>query len=292
MPRRLPAPPADAPLLAWLLHILAPTSRTRVKELLRAGRVAVNGVAVTRHDHPVWPADTLTLLDAALPDTLGPAGVRVMYEDDAVIVVDKPAGLLTVATDAEKADTLFARLADHLAARRAGQPFVVHRLDRDTSGLVLFARTPAARDTLQAGWNAVTKVYLAVVDGAPPAAAGEVDNHLLEGKDLRVRAVPPGVPGAKRAVSTYRTVKTGGQFGLVEVTLGTGRKHQIRVHLAGLGCPVVGDRVYGPRAEPRAAPAGRLGLHAWRLRFPHPAGRQVVACESPLPADLRRLVPA
>ena len=278
-------PPPATSLLPHLLAANPGVSRSRVKAWLAAGRVRVNGRVVTRHDHPVTAADAVAVGPAAPPDPLAAAGVGLVHVDDALIVADKPAGLLTVATAGEKLDTLFARLADYCAARRLGRPAVVHRLDRDTSGLVLFARAPAARDALQAGWERVTKTYLAVVSGRPPAPAGVVEDHLREGPDLRVRRVPAGVPGAQRAHSAYRVRQTAGRLSLVEVTLGTGRKHQIRVHLAGLGCPVVGDAVYGGGADP----AGRLGLHAHRLAFAHPVTGGPLAFTSPLPPALAAL---
>ncbi|MDB5312415.1 MAG: rluD 1 [Gemmataceae bacterium] len=283
--RALPPPTAEGPLLDWLLDVLRPMNRTRVKQLLQHGSVSVNGTPVTRHDHPLKPGDRVAIMRGGrAAGDLGRAGVAIVYEDDAVIVIDKPTGLLTVATEAEKSDTAFARLNAHLATRKAGRPFVVHRLDRDTSGLLLFARTPAARDRLQDNWEAVTKTYLAVVEGAPRPAEGMIDNFLTEGRDLRVRATPPGGE-AKRAVTRYRVVTTLGPYSLVEVGLETGRKHQIRVHLAGLGCPVIGDEVY------RAAtnPSRRLGLHAWRLGFDHPVTGRRVELESPLPEVLRRV---
>src|SRR5205807_6773755 len=120
--------------------------------------------------------------------SLDEAGIAIVLEDDALIVPDKPPGLLTVATAAEKTDTAFARLSAHLAARGLGRPFVVHRLDRETSGLLLFARSAAVRDQLQANWEAITKTYLAVVEGCPQPAEGIVENFLSEGRDLRVRA--------------------------------------------------------------------------------------------------------
>ena len=283
MSRELPPPAAPGPLLPFLHAALQPTNRTRVKQLLQHGRVRVNGVPVTRHDHPVGPADRVTVGQDGKP---APArGLPVVFEDAALVVIDKPAGLLAVATDAEKADTAFVRLRDQLAARRAGRPIVVHRLDRETSGLLLFAKSPEARDRLQAGWDAVEKTYLAVTVGTPRPAEGVVENDLLEGRNLRVRAVQPG-GDAKRAVSRYRVRAARGRFALVEVRIETGRKHQIRVHLAGLGCPVAGDAAYGATADP----AGRLGLHAWRLAFPHPASGERMEVEAPFPAALRRVV--
>lgn len=282
-----PLPPAaDGPLLPWLLAALAPTPRTRVKQLLRFGRVTVNGVPATRFDHPLRAGDRVAIA-AARPDPAGEslrrAGVRIVHQDDDLIAIDKPAGLLSVATEGEKADTAFARLGAYLAARREGRPFVIHRLDRETSGLLLFARSAAARDRLRAGWGRVAKAYLAVVEGEPRPPEGTVRNFLTEGKDLRVRASVGPRPGSREAVTRYRVVAARDGRALVEVGLGTGRKHQIRVHLAGLGCPVIGDRVYGAATDP----AGRLGLHAWRLALDHPATGQRLELESPPPVALR-----
>ncbi len=286
-PTNLPAVTADAPLLAWLLTALAPMSRTKVKELLARGGVSVNGTPTTQFNHPLTPGDRVTVGKPAVRDTsLSAASITVVHEDASVIVLDKPAGLLTVATDAEKADTAFARLSAHLDARDAGRPFVVHRLDRDTSGLLLFARSAYTRDALQDGWQALTKTYLAVVQGRPPKADGRIENVLAEGKDLRVRVCAAGEPDAKRAVSEYRVLESNGRFSLVEVTLVTGRKHQIRVHMTALGCPIIGDPLYGRAANP----AGRLALHAARLEFPHPISGELIRCESPLPDPLRRIV--
>ena len=283
--RALP-PATDGPLLPWLLAALAPAPRTRVKQLLRFRRVTVNGVPVTRFDHPLKAGDRVAVTDTGpdpAGDSLRGAGVRILYQDADLIAVDKPAGLLSVATAGERADTAFARLNAYLTARREGRPFVVHRLDRETSGLLLFARSPGARDRLQADWGRVTKTYLAVVAGEPQPPAGTVRNFVTEGKDLRVRASAGPRPGSKEAVTHYRVVAARGGRWLVEVDLGTGRKHQIRVHLAGLGCPVVGDRVYGPTT----APARRLCLHAWRLALDHPATGGRVEFESPPPAAVR-----
>jgi 23S rRNA pseudouridine1911/1915/1917 synthase len=282
--QKLPSPTSEAELLTWLLGALAPMNRTRVKQLLRSGRVTVNGTSVTRHDHPLRPGDAVSISRDAPVAAL--AGLAIVYEDAHLIVIDKPAGLLAVATETEKAATAFVLLSDHLAARNAGRPFVVHRLDRDTSGLLLFARTADVRDELQANWDAVTKTYLAVVERAPPAPEGVIDNYLTEGRDLRVHVSRHPGPDAKRAVSRYKVRAAHGNYSLVEVTLETGRKHQIRVHMAGLGCAVAGDKLYGATTDP----ARRLCLHAWRLSFAHPITAAPVELESPLPTALVRVV--
>jgi 23S rRNA pseudouridine1911/1915/1917 synthase len=278
-------PAADGPLLPWLLAALAPMPRTRVKQLLKFGLVSVNGAPTTQFDYSLKAGDRVAIASAGLDsaaDILRQSGIRIVHEDDDLIVIDKPAGLLSVATGGQKLDTAFARLNAYMAARRAGRPFVVHRLDRDTSGLLLFARSPAIRDRLQAGWGRITKSYLAMVYGEPRPSEGIVRNFLIEGKDLRVRASADQRPGSKEAVTHYRVVAARGGRALVELELETGRKHQIRVHLAGLGCPVVGDPAYGP-ATPTA---GRLCLHAWRLSFDHPTTGRRIELESPPPAVL------
>lgn len=272
-------PDRAGPLLPFLLTALAPMNRTRVKQLLTHGRIHVNGKAITRHDHAVKPGDQITV-DRTPPR---PASLLpIVYEDESLVVIDKPDGLLTVATEAEKVVTAFRLLEANMTTR----PAVVHRLDRETSGLLLFAKSQAIREQLQAAWDRVEKTYLAVVTGTPKPPGGVIDNYLTEGKSLRVTASTMMKPGAKRAVSRYRVVKSGKDYSLVEVVIETGRKHQIRVHLSGLGHPVIGDKVYGSTQNP----VHRLGLHAHRLTFDHPVTGKRITVESPLPASLSRIV--
>ena len=200
---RVLPPATDGPLLPWLLAALAPTSRTRVKQLLRYGQVSVNGVPTTQFDYPLKAGDRVTIAT----DRPVSAGIHIVFQDDDLIIIDKPAGVLSVATEGEKADTTFARLNADLAARREGRPFVVHRLDRETSGLLLFARSATIRDKLQTTWDRVRKTYLAVVEGEPSPREGVIRNFLIEGKNLRVRASDGQRPGAKEAITRYRVVK-------------------------------------------------------------------------------------
>jgi len=273
------SPASPGPLLPYLLAALAPMKRTGVKQLLTHGRVFVNGVPTTKHDFRVKPGDVITLdRSPARPPSILP----IVYEDDDLIVVDKPAGLLTVATDKEKLETAFMVMTATLPER----PAVVHRLDRETSGLLLFAKSPAIRDELQAAWNAVEKTYIAVVEGVPRPKDGTIDNFLTEQKDFAVTASQRETPGSKRAISRYRTLKTVKPYSLVEVVIETGRKHQIRVHLAGIGCPVVGDDRYGAKTDS----AKRMCLHAQRLAFNQPTTGQRVVVESPVPNAFLRIV--
>lgn len=278
----IPSPPAPTTLLPWLHQALgASMPKSRVTQLLRMGRIAINGTAVNRHDHPVGPADAIALLPK---DAVASVNIRqgcrvpVIHMDDDIIVVDKPAGLLSVATETNTTDTAFTRLRQWLEQNRSGRPFVVHRLDRETSGLLLFARSAEVRDRLQACWDQTSKIYLALCAGVPQPPEGTIDSYLAEGADLKVRVRPRPGGEAKRAISRYRVLASRRGTALVEVSLQTGRKHQIRVHLASLGCPVAGDRVYGAVEGPRMA------LHAWKLAFQHPGSGNDMAFEAPPPS--------
>lgn len=280
------------PLLPYLLDVLG-LKRGAVKNLLKFGAIHVNGAAVRQFDHLLSAGDEVTVLDlhaAAAVGRLEQARVRPVFEDDALIVVDKPAGLLTVATARERADTLQARLNEFLRGRNSPQPeraWVVHRLDRDTSGLVLFAKSESVKDQLQAAWPTVEKTYFAVVLGCPTPDQGTVKSYLIEdSKSLMVFVSDHPRPGARLAITHYRVLKTRGDLSQLEVRLETGRKHQIRVHLASLGCPLVGDRRYGHRSDA----SSRLALHAASLVFVHPATGERLALSSPLPAELRKLI--
>lgn len=285
--RQWPVAKAE-PLLAYLLGALK-LKRGAVKNLLKFGAVTVNGAVVRQFDHPLTVGDVVSVASreaAAATGQLQRSSIQIVYEDEALIVVDKPAGLLTVATDRESLDTLYVRLNAYLRQRDGARAAVVHRIDRETSGLVLLAKSEAAKTRLQESWPAVEKRYLAVVHGAPAQAEGTISNYLSEHeRSLKVTASDYPRAGSRLAVTHYAALKTVGERTLVEVRLETGRKHQIRVHLAGLGCPVVGDRRYG------AAPsAPRLALHACGLRLTHPLTGQPLCVRSPLPAALRKLL--
>ena len=273
----------EGPLLQWLLMNLQPMNRTRIKQLLQHGRISVNGVTVTRHDHELKPGDKVEIGKQATSPHLARLGIKIIHEDDSIVIIDKPFGLLTVGTDTQKVDTAIARLNEALEPRHS-HAFLVHRLDRETSGLLLFAKNTDVRDTLQEMWENVKKQYLAIVVGTPTPPEGIAESFLLEGPDLKMRKSVD--PEAKLARTSYKFVKRTGRYSLMEVTLETGRKHQIRVHLADMGCPVIGDDKYGSKHNP----ARRLGLHSWKLAFPHPVTKKLIEVESALPAVLAAIV--
>ena len=259
------------------LRALHPEASGRsLKQWLEAGRVEVNGRPVRDGRLAVQAGDTVALAGRARAPF--PRGLALVHEDPALLVIVKPAGLLTIATERERERTAYRLLWDYLAAR-GERPFIVHRLDRETSGLLVLAKSEPVKRALQEQFEArsVERVYVALVEGAPPRARGTLESRLVQDRALRVRAAP----GGRSAITHYRVLERRRGRALLELRLGTGRRHQIRVQLADAGCPVVGDTAHGgPRGR-----AGRLCLHATRLGFTHPATGQPVAFESAPPGD-------
>ncbi len=259
-------------LLTWLLGPPAGLSRKEAKQLLRFGAVNVQHrqhlSENLRHDTQLEPGDLVTISTVKRrPDAeVALHGLKIVHLDDAVIIVDKPAGLLSMGSAREKERTAHRILNDYLKAQTKSpsqQAFIVHRLDRETSGLMLFARIERIQDALQQNWKSVTKKYLAMVEGTPLSAAGTLRDRLLEDKSLRVRRVEKG---GELAITHYRVLGARGKRSLLELELETGRKNQIRVQLAALGHPIVGDRKYGAKTDT----ARRLLLHSYELSFSHP----------------------
>ena len=275
-------------LMTFLLGPPLRLSRAHAKELLNFQSVAVHGKTRVRHDTPLAPGDLVTIAarSRASDSALERVGLRIVHIDDAIIVIDKPAGLLSMGSEREKEKTAHRMLNEHLKAIHNStrqQAFIVHRLDRETSGLMLFARLEAIQNALQRNWKNVTKRYLAIVEGIPKNASGTLRDHLLEGKSLKVHRV---ANGGALAITHYRVMRSAGARALLELTIETGRKHQIRVQLASIGHPVVGDDKYGAATDP----ARRLALHACELMFPHPVSGAPMEFHSALPARLRALI--
>lgn len=262
-------------LLALLRKELPGWKRSTLERRIRTGCVQVNGATRTTND-VLRPGDEVCVEDHCVePSALkAPAGIVILHDDDEFVAIDKPAGLLSVSTDGERDRTALALLRSHLSRPRAPvRLWPVHRIDRETSGVLLFAKSSEACDALQSAWSSVEKRYLVLVEGRPVPAHGVIDEPLVEDRALFVR-VGRGA-GAKDARTRYRTLTAGTRTSLLEVELDTGRRHQIRAHLAWLGCPVVGDPRYG-------TPGARLGLHAVQLSVPRGDGSRLVI-SAPVP---------
>ncbi len=261
---------SEGELLKLLYEELKNLPRGKVKSYLEHRQVLVNGVVTTKFNHPVKSGDTVKI---ALGEGAQKAhGIEIIYEDEYLLAVNKPAGLLSVATDGEKLRTAYARLSE----TRRGEIFVVHRLDRDTSGVLLFAKSIKVRDALQENWNEqiTLREYLAICEGEFEKKQGRCDTLIAEN---RVHVMYSASDG-KRAITDYEVIAERAGFSLVRVRLLTGRKNQIRVHMKELGNPVVGDKKYGSKENP----IGRLGLHAAALGFIHPiTGKETVISAKP-----------
>lgn len=279
----------EVTLLPFLIANWPEMKRTRLKQCLKFGSVRVNGKPVTQHDHALHKGAKVSIkvekAARGAPPPL-PSGLEIMHEDDAIIVLNKGAGWLTVALDSGKGRTAYAALTDHVrASNPRNRVWIVHRLDRDTSGLIVFAKTEPFKRVLQQNWHRFDKTYRAVVEGVVKRDAGTLRCHLNEEFSLRVRSVPPD-EDTREAITHFKVLKRGAERTLVELKLETGRRHQIRVHLSDMGHPIVGDKPYGALTDP----AKRLGLHACELRFEHPATEEKMRFELPMPGVLAKLV--
>lgn len=273
-------------LLPFLLARVKGKSRNNVKSLLSRRLVAVDGVPLSRFDAPLLPGQQVSILPASAPkaDALP---FPILYEDEHLIVVNKPAKLLSVANDKEKTRTAYHLVTDYVKARRVDDRiFVLHRLDRDTSGVLMFARDAETKELFQARWNEIVtrRGYLAVVEGVPKPAQDTIRSFLVETDTHLSFSGAPG-KGAKEAVTSYQIVKAGSGYALLDISIETGRKNQIRVHMKEKGCPVAGDKQYGSRTNP----IGRLCLHANELSFTHPATGEQITFKAKMPRDFNRV---
>lgn len=270
-------------------------SRRAAREAVRSGRVDVNGQVRDEPGVEVSASAALTFHPSRPARRKVRTVLSVLAEEEDFLIVDKPAGLLSVPTPERESDTLLSRVLDYLHHRYRRRPsaFVVHRLDRDTSGALLFARTRPALHHLQAPFreHRIDREYLALVEGEPPAS-GSFHADLIRDAGVGKRGVAREGQAGKRALTRYRVVEKLHRASLVSVRPETGRTHQIRVHFAAAGHPVVGDRVYGRARGTVSLEAPRQMLHARRLGFPHPRTGAPVAAESPLPEDFVRIVAA
>jgi len=254
--------------------------------MLQSDRVRVNG-SPERDAKRLIKADDRVDIAAKTAHPIDPR-IRILYEDDDLIVVDKAAGLLTVPSPDVLHETAESFLNAYLGAR-AGEPRIhhVHRLDRDTSGVLVFAKNTWVRDQLQQRFAAhdIERVYVAIVHGKLREPKGTFRSFLAEDGDLHVRSVADPWQG-KEAITHYRTVASGRRYSILEVTLESGRRNQIRVHLAEAGHPIIGDTMYGQGREESLA---RLGLHAKHLAFVHPRSGSKVTFTSEMPREFREL---
>ena len=276
----------ETTLLPFLLDTLKGKSRNNVKSLLSRKLVTVDGKPTSQFDTPLAPGQVVTILSVSAPknDTLP---FPILFEDEHLIVVNKPAKLLSVATEKEKTRTAYHMVTDYVKSQHIdNRIFVLHRLDRDTSGVLMFARDPETKELFQSRWNEIVtrRGYTALVEGVPRPAQNTIRSWLIETKTHMIFSGDPG-PGAKEAITNYEVIKAGSGYALLDISIDTGRKNQIRVHMKEMGHPVAGDKIYGARTNP----IGRLCLHASELSFIHPITGKPTTFTAKTPRDFNRV---
>lgn len=268
-------------LMEFLIEQLKGKSRTTVKSLLAHRQVSVGTHAITQFDYPLEPNQLVTINWGVVSTQTRLRGVRILFEDPYLIVIDKEAGMLSIATAKEKLLTTYSILSAHVKKEDpTNRIFVVHRLDRDTSGVMMFAKSEKVQEIMQKEWQeaVVKRSYIAVVEGIVEQDEDTIRSFLKENKMLFMYSTK--IPGeGDEAITHYKVLKRGEEFSLMEVELETGRKNQIRVHMKELGHPVAGDKKYGSKLNPLR----RTCLHANILAFKHPITGEELSFETPPP---------
>ena len=274
--------------MEFLLSKMGGMSRNSVKSLLAHRQVSVNGKITTQYNFALKSGDLVTVTSSRGNIELSHPKLHIIHEDAYLIVVEKKEGLLTVSTGKSDETTAFSILKNHVKkADTQNRIYVVHRLDRETSGVLVFAKSRDIQLALQENWhrNVKRRVYVALVEGKVAKQQDTIVSWLTENeKSLKIHSSAVD-NGGQQAVTHYRTVKSNEHFSLLEIELETGRKNQIRVHMQSIGHPIVSDKKYGSVSNP----IGRVGLHARLLEFEHPVERKIVRFETPVPRTFLHL---
>lgn len=281
----------DGGLLEILFSKLNDRSKTKVREILKSGRVVVNGLSTTAFDLPVKRGDAIRILPR--PKLLQKGefnnpNIDIIYEDYDVIVINKREGLLSVGTAGDKENTAYHHINMYVHKQGRGHHiYVVHRLDRKTSGVMMFAKSMAARDALRSNWNnmVIERSYYAVVEGVPQYRKDSIKSYLTEDKMLKIHSSFIN-NGGQMAVTSYEVLQDNGDYALCKLNLDTGRKNQIRVQMSAIGHPVAGDAKYDAQTNPLK----RVCLHAATLQFIHPKTGKLMKFEVPVPGGFFKIV--
>jgi 23S rRNA pseudouridine1911/1915/1917 synthase len=274
----------ESNLFAFLSKVMHEKSRTTLKSILKNQLIAVNGIGQTNVHFLLKPGDVVSYGQRAQKAIDLPFNIDIVYEDQVLIVVNKPEGLLTISSEKEKKKTMYAYLSFYLKQKDPNAKiFIVHRLDRETSGILVFAKSMDIKTLLQNNWSDENKSrkYVALVEGLVKLKEGTINSYLRESKALKVHSSKNATYG-KESITHYKVLGYKKNSTLLEITLETGRKNQIRVHMEELGHPIVGDKKYGAKTNP----IGRLGLHALELGFKHPTSGKILNFKTKIPSKL------
>jgi 23S rRNA pseudouridine1911/1915/1917 synthase len=275
-------------LLPCLLAALPHKNRNTLKAVLRDRQVSIDGIPVTQFDHDLTSGQQIEVHWERSAKQQQSHGLKIIHEDEDLIIIDKPSGLLTMATDKEKRKTAYATLSDYVKKEDPkNKIFIIHRLDRETSGLLMFAKNETIKHEIQKTWTTTIsqRSYIAVVEGEVEKPEGTITSWLTESKALIVYSSQNPHHGQK-AVTRYKKIRGNKKYSLLKINLETGRKHQIRVHMQDLKHPVIGDSKYGSNVDP----IRRMGLHAQVLAFTHPRSGELCRFETPIPKKFWNLV--
>ncbi|GHV43849.1 pseudouridine synthase [Bacteroidia bacterium] len=276
-------------LMDFLLKKMGGMSRNSVKNLLAHRQVSVNGKIVTQYNHQLAENDKITVSNARGNIELSHPKLRILFEDPYIIVVEKKHGLLTVSTGKSDETTVFSILKNYVKKQSPqNHIYIVHRLDRDTSGVLVFAKQRETQLALQENWHTIVRqrTYFAVVEGFMPKNEDTLISWLTENpKSLKIHSSRTD-NGGQKSVTHYKSIKSNEKYSLLEINLETGRKNQIRVHLQEAEHPIVGDKKYGSENNP----IGRMALHAKILDFFHPVTHHPVRFESPVPKEFMKIL--
>lgn len=275
-------------LLAYLFEIFPSQSRNSVKSLLSSHRVSVNGAPVTQFNYLLTPKDTVIITKNPIRRKLR-HNLPIIFENDELIVINKPSKLLSVPSDTEKGSTAYRMVNDYLQQKdKHNRAFIVHRIDEDTSGVLMFAKNAKIAHMLtdKDNWNTLVQKrgYYAVVEGVMEKESGTVKSYLKKNsQNMMYSSKKPG--DGQFAVTHYKVIKTSKDYSLLDVNIDSGRKNQIRVHMGDLGHYIIGDDKYG---EPKN-PIKRLGLHAYCLEIKHPVSGKLLKFTAPIPKEFEGL---
>ncbi|MEG0136044.1 RluA family pseudouridine synthase [Cetobacterium sp.] len=277
-------------LMKFLIENLKKQSRTNIKTLLSKEQILVNGKVEKQFNYALTKDDIVSVDWNKNRNDKTPKGIKIIYEDKFIIVVEKESGILSISTENKKNErTVYKLLMDYVKGRNErDRVFIVHRLDKDTSGVMLFAKTEEIKTELQENWKDIVKEreYAVIVEGILQNKVGQVKSYLKDNKAFVTYSVRDDKTGGKLAVTNYKVEKTKGKYTYLKALLETGRKNQIRVHMSDIGHPVVGDKKYGAQTNP----IKRLGLHAHTLKFIHPITKKEMCFTSNIPQEFKRII--
>ena len=271
----------DNELMKFLIESLPKKNRNNIKSLLKNKQVLVDGVAISQFNHPLVPGQEIMITESRFSDK-DMKGIKVVYEDEYLIAVEKASGVLSIATNKEREKTAYNIVKNYVKSRNPLEKlFIVHRLDRETSGVMIFAKTEEIQQILQTNWQdmVLERSYVAVVEGKVEKNSDTIISYLKENSAFVTFSSDKEIEGSKKAITHYTVLKRSKGFSLVEAKIETGRKNQIRVHMQSLGHSVVGDKKYGATTNP----LGRLGLHAKSIIFKHPKTGKILSFQTPIP---------